>query len=216
MRRLRGVSGLRPQPAQPIQLAGCWAHARRKFYEALPSAPQGAGWTLRQIQHLYRIEAQLREQHAGPALRQATRASQSRSIVARIKRACQRWQAGRRFLPRSAMGAAIDYALAQMPALEVYLEDGKIEVDNNLVENAIRPTALGKKNWLFFGEADAGERSAILYTLIESCRRRKLDPYAYLKDVLSRLPQMTNHQIPEVAPDAWGKTNRKALQPVAS
>jgi transposase len=201
---------------QPIQLAGCWAHVRRKFYEALPSAPQGAGWTLRQIQHLYETEAQLREQHAGPALRQAVRASQSRPIVARLKRACQRWQAGRRFLPRSAMGAALAYALAQMPGLEVYLEDGKMEVDNNLVENAIRPTAMGKKNWLFFGEADAGERSAILYTLIESCRRRQLDPYAYLKDVLSRLPQMTNHQIPEVAPNAWGRTDRRAFHPVAS
>jgi hypothetical protein len=76
------------------------------------------------------------------------------------------------------------------------------------VENAIRPTALGKKNWLFVGEANAGERSAIIYTIIESCRRRGLDPYAYLREVLTRLPRMTNHQIPEVIPAAWAKTQR--------
>jgi len=73
------------------------------------------------------------------------------------------------------------------------------------VENAIRPTALGKKNWLFMGDADAGERGAIIYTVIESCRRREIDPYAYLRDVLTRLPQMTNRQIPEVTPEAWAK-----------
>jgi transposase len=65
-------------------------------------------------------------------------------------------------------------------------EDGRIEIDNNLVENAIRPTAIGKKNWLFIGEAEAGERGAFLYTIVESCRRRGLDPYAYLRDVLTR------------------------------
>ena len=78
-------------------------------------------------------------------------------------------------------------------------------IHNNLVENAIRPTAIGKKNWLFIGEADAGERSAILYTVIECCRRRGINPYAYLRDVLTRLPHMTNRQIPEVIPFAWGK-----------
>jgi hypothetical protein len=81
-----------------------------------------------------------------------------------------------------------------------------VEIDNNLVENAIRPTAIGKKNWLFVGEAEAGERSAIIYTLIESCRRRGLDPYAYLRDVLTRLPMMTNQQVHEVTPANWAKT----------
>jgi hypothetical protein len=93
--------------------------------------------------------------------------------------------------------------------LEVYLQDGRIELDNNLVENAIRPTALGKKNWLFIGDAGAGQRSAIIYTIIESCRRWGLDPLAYLRDVLSRLPNMTNHQIPEVLPAAWAKAQQK-------
>ena len=73
------------------------------------------------------------------------------------------------------------------------------------MENAPRPTAIGKKNWLFIGEAQAGERGAILYTLVESCRRRRIDPYAYLRDVLTRLPNMTNWQIKEITPEAWTK-----------
>ena len=71
------------------------------------------------------------------------------------------------------MGKAVSYALGQWESLEVYLQEAQIEIDNNLVENAIRPTALGKKNWLFFGDADAGERSAIIYSIIESCRRKR-------------------------------------------
>ena len=95
------------------------------------------------------------------------------------------------------------------PTLEVYLVDGRVEIDNNLVENAIRPTAIGKKNWLFVGEADAGERSAIVYTVIECCRRRGLNPFAYLRDVLTRLPNMTTRQIPEVTPAAWQKSQKQ-------
>ena len=93
------------------------------------------------------------------------------------------------------MGKAVSYTLAQWESLEVYLKEPEIEIDNNLVENAMRPTALGKKNWLFFGDADAGERSAIIYSIIESCRRHDIEPYTYLRDVLSRLPTMTNRQI---------------------
>ena len=188
-----------------IQLAGCWAHVRRKFYEALESAPRSAGWIIRHIQNLYRIEANLREHRAGAALRQAVRAAQSRLIVQRIKGALIALKAGHRHLPQSLMGQAIDYTLGQWNTLEIFLEHGQVEIDNNLVENAIRPTAIGKKNWLFVGEAGAGQRGAILYTVIESCRRRGLDPYTYLRDVLSRLPNMTNHQIPQVTPEAWSK-----------
>jgi transposase len=186
-----------------IALAGCWAHVRRKFFEALEQSPKTAGWIMRQIQSLYHVEARLREQQAGPRLRKAIRAYQSKPIVQRIQRALIRLKSSGRNLPQSLLGIAIDYALGQWPTLEVYLGDGRVEIDNNLVENAIRPTALGKKNWLFVGEADAGERAAIIYTIIESCRRRGIDPYAYLKDVLTRLPNMTNHQIPEVIPSAW-------------
>jgi hypothetical protein len=81
------------------------------------------------------------------------------------------------------------------------------------VENAIRPTALGKKNWLFFGADHAGERGAILYTVIESCRRRGLDPFAYLRDVLTRLPKSTNHQVKDLTPEAWAKAQRATPPP---
>jgi len=191
---------------EAIELAGCWAHVRRKFYEAIESSPRTAGWLVRQIQHLYRIEADLREHRAGPQLRAAVRAHQSLPVVERIKRVLVKLKTSGGYLPQSLLGGAIDYALGQWRTLEVYLADGRVEIDNNLVENAIRPTAIGKKNWLFVGDADAGERSAIIYTIIESCRRRGLDPYAYLREILTRLPNMTNRQIPEVTPQAWSKT----------
>lgn len=120
-----------------------------------------------------------------------------------------------RYLPQSSLGQAIDYALGQWPTLTVFLNDGRVEIDNNLVENAIRPTALGKKNWLFIGDAEAGQRSAIIYTIIESCRRRGLDPYAYLREVLTRLPNLTRRrQAPEIAPAVWGKIHgdQKAMK----
>jgi transposase len=192
-----------------VTLAGCWAHIRRGFYEAREQSPRVSGWFLRQIQNLYRIESVLRDQKAGPALREAVRAHLSRPVVERLGRALVRFKTIGRFLPKSLMGAAIDYALGQWCALQVYLGDGRVEIDNNLVENAIRPTALGKKNWLFIGEADAGQRGAIVYTIIECCRRRGTDPYTYLRDVLSRLPHMTNHQVPQVTPEAWCKSRQE-------
>jgi transposase len=199
-----------------IALAGCWAHVRRKFFEALQQSPKTAGWILRQIQHLYQMEARLREQQAGPRLREAVRAHQSRPIVERMERALVRLKSSGRYLPQSLLGIAIDYALGQWQTLDVYLGDGRVEIDNNLVENAIRPTALGKKNWLFMGDADAGGRGAIIYTIIESCRRRGIDPYAYLKEVLTRLPRMTNHQVPEITPEAWAKARLQLQRQAAS
>lgn len=195
-----------------ITLAACWAHARRKFHEASESAPQHAGWALLQIQHLYRIEKHLRETRAGPRQRQAMRASESRMIVERIHRAITRLKLRRRHLPQSAMGKAIDYTLTMWPMLTVYLEDGRIEIDNNPVERAIRPTAIGKKNWLFIGEAEAGQRSAVLFTIIEACRSRGIDPQTYLRDVLTRLPTLTNRQIKDVTPAAWAKAQQTTAQ----
>jgi transposase len=193
-----------------ITLAGCWAHARRGFHEARAEAPQLMGWILRQIQHLYAVESQLRHQRAGPALREAVRSHQSCPILDRLHRLIVTLKTKGRFLPQSLAGKAIDYALGQWSALQVYLSDARIEIDNNLVENAIRPTAVGKKNWLFFGHAEAGERSAIIYTIIESCRRRGIDPNAYLRDILTRLPYTTNWQIRELTPEAWAKAQRSA------
>jgi transposase len=196
-----------------IQLAGCWAHVRRKFYDALEQSPRTAAWFLGQIQQLYTVEASLRDHRAGPDLRAAVRASQSKPVVQRLERAFIRLRASHRYLPQSLLGQAIDYALGQWSTLSVFLENGRLEIDNNLVENAIRPTAVGKKNWLFVGEAGAGQRGAILYSIIETCRRRNIDPDAYLRDVLSRLPRMTNHQIPEITPEAWAKSRRSSQKP---
>jgi transposase len=199
-----------------ITLAACWDHARRKFHEATESTPQQAGWMLLQIQHLYRIEKQLREAKAGPQQRQAVRASQSRMIVDRIHRVLTRIKLKRQHLPQSAMGRAVDYTLTLWPMLTVYLEDGSVEIDNNPVERSIRPTAIGKKNWLFIGEAEAGQRSAILFTIIEACRSRSIDPQTYLRDVLTRLPTLTNRQIKNVTPEAWAKTRQIDNQPKAA
>ena len=200
---------------RPVLLAGCWAHTRRGFYEALDHAPKEAGWVMRQIAHLYDIERKLRRQRGGPALRDAYRASQSAPICSRIHRILQRWYITRRFLPKSTMGQAVGYALGQWESLQIYLKDPKIEIDNNLVENAIRPTALGKKNWLFFGDADAGQRSAIIYSIIESCRRHGVEPYTYLHDVLSRLPSMTNRQIKDIVPKTWAAATKTATSRAA-
>jgi transposase len=193
-----------------IVLGGCLAHVRRKFYDARETAPKVAGWFLKHFQNLYTLEARLRDARAGPKLRQAERASASRPVLARLHRALVRLKTKHRFLPRSLMGKAIDYALNQWSSLRIFLEDGRLEIDNNLIENAIRPTAIGKKNWLFIGEAQAGDRSAILYTIIECCRRRGLDPFTYLRDVFTRLPSMTNWQVKDLTPEAWAKMRQQA------
>lgn len=196
--------------AQAIELVGCWAHARRNFFESKEHAPQQAGFILRQIAALYQIEKTLRESKCSPKMRAVVRGSRSRPIIRRIQKALVVWKSRGRFLPKSSMGKAIDYALGQMPKLEIFVEDGRIEIDNNLVENAIRPTAVGKKNWLFIGAANAGQCSAILYTIIESCRRRSINPFEYLRDVLTRLPSMTNWQIKDITPAAWAAARTPA------
>ncbi len=200
---------------EEITLAGCMAHARRGFYEAKEQSPKLAGLLLRQIQNLYAVEKELRRCKAGPRLREAARASASRPIMERLHRSILSIKRRGLFLPKSAFGKAIDYALGQWENLCVFLRDGRVEIDNNQVENAIRPTAVGKKNWLFIGDAEAGERSAIIYTVIECCRRRGIDPYEYLRDVFTRLPSMTNWQVKNITPEAWHKSQKSALKAAA-
>ena len=198
-----------------VTLAGCWAHARRGFFEARDQAPAQALWILGQIQQLYEVEAELRDQKLGPNLRLAYRLHRSQPVIDRLHRICQHWERKRRFLPQSAMGKAVHYLLKHWLGLYRYLDDPKLEIDNNLVENAIRPTAVGKKNWLFFGDAQAGDRSAIFYTLVASCQRNGIDPYSYFRDVLTRLPYMTNWQIKDITPRAWARAQR-ATAPIAA
>lgn len=204
------------QHGSPLLLAGCYAHIRREFWEAREEAPQMAGWILRQIAHLYQVEKRLRKQRAGPRLRLAYRASHSRIIHRRLERLLIQLKRKGRYLPKSQMGRAIAYALGQWESLNVYLEHGHVCIDNNPVENAIRPTAVGKKNWLFIGDATTGERSAILYTLIENCRLQGIDPYTYLRDLLSRLPYLTNRQIGSITPAACLAAKNGRLLKLAS
>ena len=109
----------------------------------------------------------------------------------------------RKLLPKSTLGKATTYALGQWEALKQFLENGQVEIDNNLIENSIRPSAIGKKNFLFFGADKAGWRSAVIYSIVETCRRLDIEPLTYLTDVLQRIPSMTTSQIPQLVPAQW-------------
>ena len=192
--------------------AGCWAHTRRGFYQSREESPRLAGIILRQIGKLYAIEAELREERAGPEERRRQRRARSRPLLNRLHWLLKRVKLSGRILPRSGLGRAIDYALKQWSVLLTYVEHGEVEIDNNACERKIRPTAVGKKNWLFIGHAEAGQRSAIVYTVIESCRAHGIDPLSYLRDVLTRLPAATNWQIPALTPAAWAKAAHSQLR----
>ena len=203
----KAYASFQKQRAGPIELAGCWAHVRRKFFEAMARAPTVCFWILNQIAQLYLIERRLREQDAGPSLREAVRQAESAPILRRIKKAL--FILKPRYLPKSNLGKAIGYAMDNWTDLQVFLHNGMIEIDNNLVENAIRPTKLGAKNWLFIGSEDAGKTSAIIFTLIESAKRHGLEPYAYLRELLHRLPLASNQDIPELTPEAMAKAKQR-------
>jgi transposase len=188
-------------------LIGCWAHARRGLHEALGEG-RSAAWLVGQIGRLYAVEKQLREQKAGPQLRAAVRAWQSRPILERLRRALEIVR--RRVLPKSLLGQAIDYTLARWAALTRYVDDGRLEIDNNICENAIRPTAVGKKNFLFIGHPEAGQRSAVIYSVLGSCRRHGINPAEYLQDVFERLPKAKTSEVPALTPAAWAKAKRAA------
>ena len=132
-------------------------------------------------------------------------------IVERIGRACQRLQRRGQHLPKSPLSKALSYTLNQWAGLQVFLNDGRVEIDHNRVENAIRPTAVGKKNWLFVGDAQAGARAATFYTMMANCRAHAIDPYAYLKDLFTRLPAMTNRQVHTITPSAWAAQHQAQL-----
>lgn len=195
-----------------IQLAGCLAHARRKFFEAKAEGtdPQ---WVLLQMQHLYQIEARLREARAGPLEARALRQEQSVPILARIKAQFDELERSHRHRPRSLTGAAISYALNQWDKLTLYVRDGRVQIDNNLVENTIRPSAIGKKNWLFMGDARSGARAATFYTLIGNCHREGINAEAYLTDIFTRLPGETNQTVHRLIPKAWA-AEQAAQKPV--
>jgi transposase len=193
-------------------LVGCWAHARRGFHEALGEG-RSAAWLVGQIGKLYAVEKHLREQNAGPQLRAAVRTWQSRPILERLRRAME--VVRRRVLPKSLLGQAIDYALARWEALTRYVDAGRLEIDNNSCENAIRPTAVGKKNFLFVGHPAAGQRSAVIYSVLGSCRRHGINPAEYLQAVFERLPKAKTADLKSLTPAAWAKAKRAAERSAA-
>jgi hypothetical protein len=107
------------------------------------------------------------------------------------------------------LGQAIDYTLKRWTALNQFITDGTLEIDNNLIENSIRPSAIGKRNFLFFGHPEAGERSAVIYTLLGSCRRQGINPFNYLKDLFTRLPAAKIKEIQQFTPRAWARAKAK-------
>lgn len=197
-----------------IELAGCLAHARRKFFEAQAEG-EDARWVLAQMQQLYQIEARLRQARAGPGEVHSTRQQHSVPIMERIRSRIDHLQASRKHLPRSLTGEAISYALNQWAKLSVFLRDGRVQIDNNLVENTIRPSAIGKKNWLFMGDAQTGSRAAIFYTLIDNCHRTGIDATAYLTDIFKRLPTETNKTVHRLTPQAWAAEQAAVRQALA-
>ena len=177
--------------------AACWAHARRKFVE-VPGHPV-AEEVVRRIAKLYRIETKLRE---NPDLdRAAYRKKYAAAHLAKIKDILDVERS--RQLPQSAFGKAINYTLERWEPLNLYLEHGTLEIDNNLVENAIRPTAIGKKNFLFFGSPESGQTSAVIYSLIETCRKLDINPADYLREVLNALPTMKQAEATNWTPTRW-------------
>ena len=188
--------------------AGCWAHARRRFHEALEDAPVPAGFVLRLIGHLYVLEAQWDEaQWTEPA---HLRRRDFAGTLSWLKKVAVMLSA--RVRPKSRLGEACSYLLAQWEPLTAHLQYGQTRLDTNLVENAIRPTKLGAKNWLFIGHPDAGERSAIIYSIVGSCRRCGIDPLVYLRDVLTRLPAMTNQDdLGPLLPSNWSAATAASI-----
>ena len=189
---------LKNNPQANIELAACMAHARRKFYDARNESTFAAQ-IVQEIGKLYQIESQLRENKELD--RKTHRQEQSVPILNGIKAMLLDEQS--KHLPKSLTLTAINYALKLWDRLIVYTQHTEMEIDNNLVENAIRPTAIGKKNWLFFGSADAGQNSAILYSMIETCRKLNINPQEYLRDILLALPTMTNHTAKNYTPAQW-------------
>jgi transposase len=187
-----------------ITAVACMAHARRNFYEARNES-KTAQQIVDQIAKLYQVETKLRE-HPGLD-RRALRQKESVPVLGEIHGMLI--EAKGSHLPKSLTGQAIDYALARWEPLTIYAEHAELEIDNNPVENAIRPTAVGKKNWLFFGSAEAGQTSAIFYSLIGSCKALGIIPEEYLNEVFTALPEMTNQTAKEWTPSAWKARREK-------
>ncbi|POP69226.1 IS66 family transposase [Pseudomonas syringae] len=179
---------------------GCMAHARRKFFDLHATNKSTlAEQALRYIQLLYEIESEIRDLE--PDLRRRIRQEKAVPVMDRL----HAWMIAQRDLvpEGSAISKALDYSLRRWAALSRYLDDGAVPIDNNWAENQIRPWALGRKNWLFAGSLRSGKRAAAIMSLIQSARMNGHDPYAYLKDVLTRLPTQKASEIGQLLAHKW-------------
>jgi hypothetical protein len=198
-------------------MCSCLTHITRKFKEARDEHPRIAARILLLTGSIYQVEKRLREENAGPLDRQRARWLESRKPYDHLCKLIRRLARFRGITPRSKLGNALAYAANQLPHLEPCFMDGQIEFDNNLTENAIRPTKLGHKNWMFIGGEHTGWRSAVIYTFVEQVRRHGADPFAYFEWVFEKL---MHHPAPEeletLLPTNWIKTRPAASQTIES
>lgn len=190
---------------QDIVLVGCMAHARRYFEHALDNDKARAEKVLLWIQQLYAVERQAREQNLGAEDRYALRQAKARPVMEEL----ENWLLSERLqvLPKSAIGKAIFYLIPRFYKMAMYIEDGRLEIDNNLAENLIRPVALGRKNYMFAGSHAGAKRAAIVYSLLGSCKLQGINPYDYLMDILQRLPLQPINRLQDLLPPFWKPAN---------
>ena len=186
-----------------IVYVGCMAHARRGFVDVAKVSPLDPlpVEVIERFGQLYAVEKEARDSALGPEARLALRQAKSAPVMAALK--TRLLEIRQQILPGGKLAQACDYALGQWSRLEEYLRDGVIEIDNNWCEGAIRPLALGRKNWLHIGSAEAGPKVAAIASIVETCRRLDINLRAYLGDVLPRLGQWPINRVNELTPTAW-------------
>ncbi|MEX2671894.1 MAG: IS66 family transposase [Phycisphaeraceae bacterium] len=180
---------------------GCWAHARRKFHDERNSDAQRSHHVLGMIRQLYAIEKRAKKEELDAGQITALRQEQAKPILDQLHKYLMSERDA--VLPQSPMGEAITYALNQWEALVRYTADGDLAIDNNAAENAIRPLAIGRKNYLFMGSDAGGRTAAILYSIIASARRAGIDVWLYLRDLLTRMPSAPMSKLPNFLPNRW-------------
>ncbi len=179
----------------------CWAHTRRKFYDAKDTASAIAHEALVLIGDLYKIERRARAEDLNDHALYRLRQSDSKPILDTFEQRLKIWS--QQVLPKSPMAQAIGYAQGQWDALVRYVDDPILAIDNNLAERLLRKVTLGRKNWLFAGSDQGGHRAAIHYSLISSCKLCRIDPFFYIKDVLDRISTHPASRIEELLPANW-------------
>lgn len=189
-----------------ITLFHCMAHARRKFHEALPNDRKRAEYVLEQIQQLYAIERQANQGNTTAETLTQLRNEQATPILQNLGQWMKK--AYMEVLPKSAIGKALAYSIERWDTLSLYATNGLLHIDNNPVENSIRPVAVGRKNYLFAGSHAAAERAAIFYSLFATCKVHHVNPYNWLKDVLDKLAICKLEQLDELLPQNWVKQNQ--------